>query len=214
MSGKVNVFKIWMGLIIVIAASVPQLSFADWGVGISIGGPGYYHEHAGGYYRWHDHPQYGWHIHHIPGYAFVVWVGGTRYYYADGLYYQYIGDGDYMLVNPPYGAYVSSIPPDFQPVIVNGRTYYTDNGVYYVLTPHGYRVVHQPTVVAPPVEVVQTPPVQQVVAQGSYPVNIPNGNGSYTTVVIRQSGSGYVGPQGEFYQTFPSVSQLKAMYSK
>lgn len=212
--------RILMGFLTLAFLAMPQLSYAGWGVGIHVGGPGYYHDRHDGYYRWHDRPHYGWHMHYLPAGYFTIWAGGSRYYYYDGLYYQYVGNGDYVLVNPPVGAYVRSIPPDFQPVIVNGRTFYADNGVYYVLTPRGYKVVPAPMV---PVEVVAPQPVvvQTVVAQpaapvvqGSFPVNIPNNSGGYTTVVIRQSGNGYVGPQGEFYSTFPSVAQLRAMYGK
>jgi len=62
--------------------------------------------------------------------------------------------------------------------------------------------------------VVVAPPPAPVDTQDSFPVNIPNGTGAYTTVMIKKSGNGYVGPQGEFYATFPTVSQLKAMYVK
>ena len=47
---------------------------------------------------------------------------------------------------------------------------------------------------------------------GSFTVNIPNDQGGYTAIVIKQSGEGYVGPQGEYYSSFPTVYQLKAMY--
>jgi len=55
--------------------------------------------------------------------------------------------------------------------------------------------------------------VQLSYADGaSFTVNIPNAQGGYTAVVIQQSGTGYVGPQGEYYPQFPSVAQLQAMY--
>jgi hypothetical protein len=71
-------------------------------------------------------------------------------------------------------------------------------------------------VYAPPPVVVQEPTVVTTPAynQDTFTVNVPNNNGSYTPIVIRRSGSGYVGPQGEYYPTFPSVSQLKSMYVK
>jgi len=224
MLSRANVMKVMIGILMLVLFLVPRLSYADWSVGVSLGGPGYYHDRDDHhYYGWHDHPHYGWHMHHLPPGYYTIWVDGIKYYYYDGLYYSYAGDGDFVLVNPPYGAYVSAIPPDFQAMIVNGRTYYTNNGVYYVFTDRGYRVVHPPDVYQqPPVEIVAQP--QQVVvaapasapevAQDSFPINIPNNNGGYTAVVIKKSGTGYVGPQGEFYPTFPSVAQLKAMYGK
>jgi len=185
------------GILALIFFLAPQASYADWGIGVRVGSPG----PGPGFYRWHDHPHWGVHFHLLPVGYITVRVGWHNYYYYDGLYYTNVG-GDYVLVSPPVGAYVAVIPSDFQPVIINGRTYYTDNGVYYILTRHhGYKVVVAPVVYAQPV-------------QDSFPVNIPNNSGGYTTVVIKKSGNGFVGPQGEFYPQFPSVAQLKAMYSK
>lgn len=229
MLSKANVIRLSSCILALGIFAFSRTSYADWSVGINVGGPGYYHDDHG-YYRWHDHPHYGWHMHHLPAGYFTIWVGGDRYYYYDGLYYTYIGDGDYVLVNPPIGARVDEIPPDFQPVNINGRIYYTDNGVYYILTEHhGYKVVEAPVVYAQPAPVIVEQPQQVVVSQpvttivaapqavytqDSFPVNIPNSSGGYIAVVIKRSGSGYVGPQGEFYASFPSVAQLKAMYGK
>jgi len=228
MSNKANVIKIFSLFLALGLVAFSRLSYADWSVGIGVGDRhdgGWDHRDEHNPYRWHDHPQYGWHSHFLPAGCFSIWVDGARYYYYDGLYYAYVGAGDYVLVNPPLGAYVSAIPPDFQPVLINGRTYYTDNGVYYVLTHHGYKVVSAPVVYAQPVQVIEAPPQQVVVTQpvvtqpvvnpeSSFTVNVPNNSGGYSAVVITRSGSGYTGPQGEYYATFPTVSQLKAMYAK
>ena len=133
-----------MAVLTLAILAVPQLSYADWGVGVHIGG-GYHHDdHA--FYRWHDHPHWGLRINYLPAGYFTVRVGWHRYYYYDGLYYTYTG-GEYVLIAPPIGAYVSVIPSDFQAVVINGRTYYTDNGIYYILTRHhGYKVVVAPVV--------------------------------------------------------------------
>jgi len=69
------------------------------------------------------------------------------------------------------------------------------------------------------------PPPQQVIMEQPAPVvpsttysgdtvtvNVPNNNGSYTAVVLRRSGNGYVGPQGEYYDQVPSTAQLRVMY--
>ncbi|MBF0511298.1 MAG: hypothetical protein HQL13_03115 [Candidatus Omnitrophica bacterium] len=200
----------------------PQLSFADWSIGLGVG-EHYDHHH---YYRWHDHPHWGMRMHYLPAGSFTVWAEGRRYYYYDGLYYTYVGGGDYVVVAPPVGAVVTSIPPDFQPVRINGETYYVNDGVYYVYTRHGYRVIPQPVVAlepapmvvaaqpAPVVVAAPAPAASVVVEQDTFPVNIPDDKGGYKTVVVKKSGSGYVGPQGEFYAEFPKVSQLKAMYGK
>ncbi len=51
-------------------------------------------------------------------------------------------------------------------------------------------------------------------ADGSYVVNVPNSKGNYTAVIIKRAGSGFTGPQGEYYTEFPRIEQLKVMYEK
>jgi len=82
--------------------------------------------------------------------------------------------------------------------------------------------VYQPAVVIQPPEVVDTQeqgaaPVITAAgsasdAPGSITINIPNNNGGYTAITLKQSGNGYIGPQGEFYPQFPSVAQLRIIY--
>jgi hypothetical protein len=57
-------------------------------------------------------------------------------------------------------------------------------------------------------------PMAQGAPGESFTVNVPNSQGGYTPIILRKSGSGFVGPQGEYYTEFPKVDQLKAMYSK
>jgi len=45
-------------------------------------------------------------------------------------------------------------------------------------------------------------------------LNIPNATGGYSAVLIKKSGKGFIGPQGEFYPEFPKVSVLKVLYGK
>ena len=98
-------------------------------------------------------------------------------------------------------------------------TYWPDSYNYYtgpyVLPP---TVVETPTIVNPPV-VVESPvdvttPVPVNTDENEFIVNIPNDSGGYTAVIIRRSGSGFIGPQGEYYPQFPSVAQLKLMYTR
>ena len=238
MLAKVRVVKILMGVLMLILLAVPQLSYADWSLGIGVGGRDHHddrgrfddrrdHRDDHHFYGWRDRPHWGYHMHFLPDGYFTVWAGGQRYYYYDGLYYTYVGAGDYVIVNPPIGAFVSAIPPDFQSVSINGRIYYSNGGVYYVLTHHGYKVVPPPVVyVQPQPVVIEPPPVAAppapvtvvappvVETQDAFPINVPNDKGGYTSVVIKKKDKGYVGPQGEFYDHFPTVAQLKAMYSK
>ena len=96
--------------------------------------------------------------------------------------------------------------------IANHQYYYYD-GLYYDYTPQGYVMVAPPVattvVAAPQVLVTQTQAADDVIT-----LNIPNDKGGYSAVVIKKSGNGFVGPQGEFYPDFPKVSQLKIMYGK
>ena len=74
----------------------------------------------------------------------------------------------------------------------------------------------------PPQQVIVAQPAPVVVAQGpattysgdTVTVNVPNSNGEYTAVVLKRSGNGYVGPQGEYYDQVPSTAQLQAMYGR
>jgi hypothetical protein len=45
-------------------------------------------------------------------------------------------------------------------------------------------------------------------------VGVAKADGTVAYVSIRESGEGYVGPQGEYYQVFPKVSALKSMYGR
>ena len=70
-------------------------------------------------------------------------------------------------------------------------------------------VVAQPA----PVVVAQTPP-STTYSGDMVTVNVPNSNGGYTAVVLKRSGNGYVGPQGEYYDQIPTTAQLQVMYGK
>jgi len=54
--------------------------------------------------------------------------------------------------------------------------------------------------------------IQSAYAGDSFTVNVPNAQGTYTSLLIRKSGNGYIGPQGEFYAQFPSIAQLQVVY--
>ena len=43
-------------------------------------------------------------------------------------------------------------------------------------------------------------------------VNITNSNGSITPVILRRSGTMWIGPKGEQYMAIPTVEQLKPVY--
>ncbi|MDE1920863.1 MAG: hypothetical protein KGJ09_02475 [Candidatus Omnitrophica bacterium] len=149
-----------------------------------------------------------WHRH---SYVSFSYGWSSPYYYG----YDY---DDYPYYGPYYAPYyypVASYPaayavesPAFQPVVINGVTYYVNNGVYYTYGPYGYQVVATPA--GAPAQAAEAPQA----SDNTITVNVPNGKGGYTPVVLKKSGSGFVGPQGEFYARFPKVSQLETMYGK
>ena len=120
----------------------------------------------------------------------------------------------------------SAVATGYQLVNVNGVLYYYANGYYYQQDPYGnYVIVNPPGVVQQPVVAnpelapasVATPvssPQSQAQTQGTFTVNIPNDSGSYTPVTFKRLGNGFIGPQGEYYEEFPKVKQLKVMYGK
>ena len=128
------------------------------------------------------------------------------------------------------GSIVSSLPPYYGTVYAGGIPYYYYDGIYYRPYPYGYQVVpapvEAPVVVQQPATAYQpvvTAPAQNVnieqavspTTQGeSFTVNIPNYKGSYTPVTLTRSGTGFIGPQGEYYPEFPKIKQLKEMYGK
>ena len=136
---------------------------------------------------------------------------GDRHYYRDGRWYRHGWFGFGVAVTAlALGAYIESLPPRCSTMVVGGVPYYYDNVYYYQQVPQGgYVVVAPPPVAVAPAPVMVQPPAQTA---DSTTVNIPNSRGGYTSVTVRRSGTGFVGPQGEFYQSFPSVEQLKTLY--
>ncbi|MBF0485853.1 MAG: hypothetical protein HQL16_04990 [Candidatus Omnitrophica bacterium] len=87
------------------------------------------------------------------------------------------------------------------------REYY---GPYYPVTYYSY-IVQPAPILAPSVIISNAASTN---TQDEFTVNIPNAQGGYTAVNIRRSGAGFIGPQGEFYNEFPKVTQLQVMYGK
>lgn len=127
--------------------------------------------------------------------------GGSGHHgYGGGGYHGTRGHGYYGSVNFglgfnywPYNYYYSN---------------YYDAGVYVtspiVETPE---IIEQPTAITP----VQ---INTSVEDDAFTINIPNSAGGYTGVLLKRSGKGFIGPQGEFYPIFPRVAQLKVMYGQ
>lgn len=154
------------------------------------------------YAYWHN----GWRGHGYVDVNLGVWPGP---YYGYPYYYPYYDPYYY-----PTPVVVSS--SSYQPVVVNGVTYYVNNGVYYVYTQYGYQAVATPAGVSVPAvqAAVTTVTPASADTDDSFTINIPNSKGGYNTVLLKRSGKGFIGPQGEFYSEFPKVSQLQVMYGK
>jgi hypothetical protein len=118
--------------------------------------------------------------------------------------YSYSGDWDYHGSgrDHPYSAYIDRYyyigPADYAPP---DYIDYINNVPPPAIVP----------VLAQPITQVPAPPAAQ---SDEFTINIPNDHGGYTAVVIKRSGNGFTGPQGEFYPQFPTVSQLKIIYGK
>jgi Family of unknown function (DUF6515) len=143
---------------------------------------------------------------------------------------------------PPIGAIVTAVPDGYTTVIVGGLPYYYYGGVYFRPYQYGYIVVQapneyaaapvpqsntitqaQPT--APPQEAEQPkdeaqpakslsgiPDQNQINTGDTVTINVPQSKGGYVPVKLVKHHKGYVGPQGEFYPSHPTIQQLKALY--
>ena len=102
--------------------------------------------------------------------------------------------------------------------------YYTGRGYYpyydyypYYQVPYNYVVQPAPVIYTVPAVTTPTyivPDNSSAVTQEEFTVNVPNSKGGYTAVNIKRSGNGFTGPQGEFYNEFPKIQQLRAMYTQ
>ncbi|MEI8012933.1 MAG: DUF6515 family protein, partial [Candidatus Omnitrophota bacterium] len=156
------------------------------------------------YPRHHSYP-YGSFSVNIPLGAVSVAFGSRNFFYHSGLFYEH-RDREYIVVQPPSGAVVYAIPQGYHKVVIDGVLYYTYNGVYYVRALRGYQVVQPPAPVIVEPMTVEVPAVVSMAEASDQPfiINIPDAKGSgYTSVVIKRSGNGFTGPQGEIYTEFP-----------
>jgi hypothetical protein len=120
------------------------------------------------------------------------WYGGGGYY---GLGYNYWPYDYYDPYYNNYGVLVSSPVVETPEIIEPSPTVVTNNPTY------------QNTAISP-VQITSSEIDDDIT------LNIPNSKGGYTSVLLKRSGKGFTGPQGEFYSEFPRVSQLKVMYGQ
>ena len=111
-------------------------------------------------------------------------------------------------------------------IVIAGTPYYCYDGIYY--TPDGDELV----AVAPPPEASATVPAAQnapantantpakaeaMASQQSgdtITINVPNVSGGFTPVKLVKHDKGFLGPQGEYYPTNPTIAELKVLYGK
>lgn len=177
-------------------------------------------------------------FHHGWGYGWWPWFGGWGWYGYDGLdyipptvvepavvtsappVYQVTGDGvTYFVSNGVM--YAQTANGTFQPMNSSQVTA-GNNSAAVAQPPVVSSVTASSTATAP----AQPPAAGQAVAnapgaQGNttqadevFTVYIAKLKGGYAPVTMRRSGTGYIGPQGEYYPEFPKIDLLKAMYGK
>jgi hypothetical protein len=150
------------------------------------------------------------------------WGGGDKHYYRDGKWYRHGWLGFDIAVSAlTIGALIDSLPPRHTTIVVAGTPYYYYSNYYYQPYPYGGYVVVPPPMLAQSVTVVpQAAPIAAAIMQSqpqvreASTINIPNTRGGYTAVMLTKAGTGYVGPQGEYYSDNPTVEQLKVLYGK
>lgn len=112
--------------------------------------------------------------------------------------------------NPP--VYYANPYPVYAPAPV----VYQQPVVYQSAPQTIYIQQQQPNIVytqpQPQTIVIQQPEAPAQPTQQSYSVRWQNTNGSTTVVPLRQSGNGWLGPQGEYYPAYPTVEQLSPRY--
>jgi len=147
--------------------------------------------------------------------------GHGHYYYRGGRWYDSGWFWGWFGTGLAIGAIVATLPPYHETVYVSGAPYYYYDGIYYRPCPTGYIVVPTPAtttvVTAPAATTVVTAPTvtQPIVASGeAIVINIPNASGGYTPVTLTKHKTGYIGPQGEYYEGHPTVEQLRVLYGK
>jgi len=183
------------------------------------------------------YPKQGTYVRHLPRGHFNISVGDFSLCYWEGIYYRPI-EKRYVVVPAPIGAVVTAIPRGYAPVVINGAEYYEVNDATYINTPEGYQVVPEPKVIiikdselkasakaeleaekelsalSSANAALSAGYTSQPVVEVSFTVNIPRSDGKYTAVTLKRSGEGFIGPQGEYYEKFPTVEQMRVMYAE
>ncbi len=142
-------------------------------------------------------------------------VGSAALLYSAGLFYRSTPAG-YVVVQPamaPAGysvTYVNGMPYYYPYPVVAPTTYVAAAPVVQTVQPVQYQYAQPAQVQAPapaPAQVAAPAPSSE-----PFEIRLPNGNGSYTSVTLRKTANGFLGPQGEFYADHPSEDELRKRY--
>ena len=91
---------------------------------------------------WHGFV-YGARHHDLRAGYMQLFVGGSPYYYDNGIYYQQAGN-DYQEVYPPIGAIVLELPDGAIEIVAGNIVYYYAGGAFYVRQPGGFAIAPPP----------------------------------------------------------------------
>lgn len=170
-----------------------------------------YHRHHQ-YYRHHTWSTGGQIVVKLPWDFITVVVGNDFYKYRDGHYYKKHPVG-WKSVKAPRGACLAELPRGYHRKLVNNRIYYVYNDVYYLKDARGYVVVDKPGGYdRSDRKMVKNKTV--VNSSETITINIPKMNGQYEPVELVVEDDGFIGPQGEYYEEFPKVADLKVIYGQ
>jgi len=161
-------------------------------------------------YDQHHHYPHGSVVFDLPNGHISISVGGSHYHYHNGHYYRKRAHNKYVVVEAPIGACIARLPRGYQKVYIDGRRYYTYDDVYYKHTPDGYEVVHDPSNYYYAKKERRNNYTSY--KNETFTINIPTHDGGYIPVTLTRKGDGFIGPQGEYYDEFPKIAQLKVMY--
>lgn len=154
----------------------------------------------------------------VPDGCQQVVVDGTLYYLINGVTYMRTAYG-YQVVPMPSvlvpRMVTTPAPVATQTTIINVPAPSTPPPPVVKVPAPNYAQAPTPVPTVAAAVVENTPAAEAAgMTNDVYIVNIPNAKGTYTPVTLKRSGTGFTGPQGEFYTEFPRVEQLKLMYGK
>ena len=164
----------------------------------------YKHEH-------HRHNDFGKIVFKLPWDFITIVVDGRKYKYHDGHYYKKHSHG-WKYVRAPRGACITRLPRGHKKVRIGKRHYYVHNGVYYISVSNGYEVVKDPTPGYSVTKRVKVYADHDDYDFETFTLKIPRKYGGYESIRLTRDGEGFVGPQGEYYDRFPRVAQLRVIY--